>query len=87
MLVKWSVQQDFELVSLFLVHCASRTGRRKGNPKGVDETPLSPSDREWAIEPKLQIVSSIQKKTSDRILKQKQKEIFNQMWGSGAKEQ
>ena len=27
------------------------------------------------------------KKTSDRILKQKQKEIFNQMWGSGAKEQ
>ena len=39
MLVKWSVQQDFELVSSVLVQFATRTGRRKGNPKGVDETP------------------------------------------------
>ena len=42
MLVKSSVQQDFELVSLVLVQFATRTGRRKGNPKGVDETPLHP---------------------------------------------
>ena len=41
MLVKWSVQQDFELVSSVLVQFATRTGRRKGNPKGVDETPQS----------------------------------------------
>ena len=40
-----------------------------------------------AIKPTLQIVSPIQKNTSDRIMKQKHKEIFNQMWGSGAKEQ
>ena len=40
MLVKWSVQQDFELVSSVLVQFATGTGRRKGNPKGVDETPL-----------------------------------------------
>ena len=41
MLVKWSVQQDFELVSSVLVQFATRTGRQKGNPKGVDETPHS----------------------------------------------
>ena len=39
MLVKWSVQQDFELVSSVLVQFATQTGRWKGNPKGVDETP------------------------------------------------
>ena len=43
MLVKWSVQQDFELVSSVLVQFATQTGRQKGNPKGVDETLPSPT--------------------------------------------
>ena len=44
MLVKWSVQQDYEIVSSVLVQFATWTGRRKGNRKGIDETSLCEKD-------------------------------------------